>query len=177
MELLILFFIVIFFLFGIPIGISYLIFQWIKKMEFDKLYKLLALIPLIIVGYFIYNAIYPDEDFYKTDFKEVTFMAFPQNGTILYKTASFPDQFGDYTSSFLAEFDEEYIKKLELNLNTKNFIRKENKMSSNELDYIEKRKGDIKYSVQYIKDNEVGKYFSIGFLNDKKSVIITRVSW
>jgi hypothetical protein len=77
----------------------------------------------------------------------------------------------------LAEFDEEYIKKLELNLNTKNFIRKENKMSSNELDYIEKRKGDIKYSVQYIKDNEVGKYFSIGFLNDKKSVIITRVSW
>jgi hypothetical protein len=146
-------------------------------MEFDKLYKLLALIPLIIVGYFIYNAIYPDEDFYKTDFKEVTFMAFPQNGTILYKTASFPDQFGDYTSSFLAEFDEEYIKKLELNLNTKNFIRKENKMSSNELDYIEKRKGDIKYSVQYIKDNEVGKYFSIGFLNDKKSVIITRVSW
>jgi hypothetical protein len=62
-------------------------------------------------------------------------------------------------------------------LKIKNFVSKENEMSSNELDYIEKRKGNIKYSVQYINDKEVGKYYSIGFLDDKKSVIVTRVSW
>lgn len=83
MELLILLFVVVFFLFGTPIVISYLIYQWIKKMEFDIIYRLLALIPLIIVGYFIYEAIYPDTDFYKTDFKEVTDMEFPQNGEII----------------------------------------------------------------------------------------------
>ncbi|WP_396168574.1 hypothetical protein [Flavobacterium sp.] len=177
MELLVLLFIFVVFLFGTPIGLSYLIFHWIKKKEFDKIYRLLAIVPLILVGYFIYDAFYPNTDFYKTDFKEVTTLDFPQNGKILYKTASFPDQFGDYTSSFLAEFNEEYIKKLEVNLKIKNFVSKENEMSSNELDYIEKRKGNIKYSAQYINDKEVGKYYSIGFLDDKKSVIVTRVSW
>lgn len=177
MELLIILFIVITFLIGIPIGISYLIYQWIKKREFDKMYRLLALIPLIIVGYFIYDAFYPDLDFYKTDFQKVTEMEFPENGEIIYKTASFPDQFGDYTSSFLAEFDKEYIKKLEANLKNKSFVNEKDKMSSNELYYIENRKGDIKYSAEYSKDLDGGKYYSVGFLNDNKSVIVTRVSW
>jgi hypothetical protein len=146
-------------------------------MKFSKVFRLFATIPLLIIAYFIYEAIYPDADFYKTDFKEVTNMEFPENGKILYKTASFPDQFGDYSSSFLAEFDEEYIKKLEVNLKNNNFIKKEYEMSSQELNYIEKRKVDIKYLVKYIKDHKVGKYYSIGILNDKKSVIITRVSW
>jgi hypothetical protein len=175
MGLLILLFMI--FLIGIPIGISYLIYRWIKKREFDKKYRLLALIPSIIVGYFIYDAVYPDNDFYKTDFKEVTEIEFPEKGEIIYKNASFPDQFGDYTSSFLAEFDEEYIKKLEANLKNKNFIRQENKMSSNELDYLENRKGNIKYSSEYTKELDGGKYYSVGFLNDNKSVIVTRVSW
>jgi hypothetical protein len=177
MELLILFFVVIVFLFGIPISISYLIYHWVKKKDFSKIYKLLALIPLVFVGYIVYDAFYPDDAFYKTDFKEVTDVEFPQNGKIIYKTASFPDQFGDYTSSFLVEFDVEFINKLEIILKNKSFVKKENEMSSDELDYIENRKVNTKYSFQYIKDNEVGKYYSIGFLNDKKSLIVTRVSW
>ncbi len=177
MELVLLLFVVVAFLFGIPISMSYLIYQWIKKKEFNRIYKLLALIPLIFVGYIVYDAFYPDDDFYKTDFKEVTAIEFPQNGKIIYKTASFPDQFGDYTSSFLVEFDEEFINKLEIILKNNNFIKKVNELNSNELNYIENREDNIKYSVQYIKDDEIGKYYSIGFLNDKKSVIVTRVSW
>lgn len=175
MELLILLFII--FLIAIPISISYLIYLWIKKREFDKLYRLLALIPIIIVGYYIYDAIYPDTDFYKTDFKEVTEMEFPKNGKIRYKSASFPDQFGDYTSSSLSEFDIDYIKKLQTNLIKKGFVKKENKMCTEELDYIEDKKGDRKYSAQYCKDLNGGKYYSVGFLNDNKSVVVTRVSW
>lgn len=177
MELLLLLFVVVAFLFGIPISMSYLIYHWIKKKEFNNIYKLLALVPLIFVGYIVYDAFYPDDAFYKTDFKEVTAIEFPQNGKIVYKTASFPDQFGDYTSSFLVEFDEEFINKLEIILKNNNFIKKENELNSNELNYIENRKGNINYSVQYIKDDEIGKYYSIGFLNDKKSVIVTRASW
>ncbi|MEA9412691.1 hypothetical protein [Flavobacterium sp. PL02] len=177
MQLLILFIIVFLLLIGIPICTSYFIYKWIKKKGFDKRYRLLALIPIIITGYFVYDAIYPDSDFYKIDFKEVTEMDFPEKGEIIYKTASYPDLIGDYTSSFLVEFGITDIKKLEANLKNKAFIKKESKMSAKELDYIEKRKGDKKYSAEYIKEIYAGKYYSVGFLNDNKSVIITRVSW
>ena len=175
MGLLILLFIII--LIGIPIGISYLIYRWTKKREFDKKWRLLAFIPLIIAGYFFYTAICPDEDYYKNDFKEVTKMEFPKSGKILYKTASYPDQFGDYTSSFLAEFENDYLQKLEANLKKQGFVKEENKMSSEELDYIENRKGNRKYSAEYNKEVNGGKYYSVGFLNDNKTVVITRVSW
>jgi hypothetical protein len=177
MELLILLFIVVIFLIGMPIGLSYLIYQWIKKREFNKWYRSLSLIPLIIVGYFICDAIYPNEDFYKTDFKEVTEMEFPENGKIIYKDTSFPDQFGDYSSSFLVEFDKDDIDKLEMNLKSNGFTKKENRMSTAVLDYIENKKGGKKYSFEYNKDIKEGKYYSVGFLNDNKSVIITRISW
>ena len=165
------------FIVGIPIGISFLIYQRIKKSGFDKKYRFLAIIPLIIFGCLIYTAIYPNEDFYKTDFKEVTDMEFPKSGKIIYKTASYPDQFGDYTSSFLVELDKEYITKLKTKLNKNKFFEAKNKMSSNELDYIEKQKINLKYSYEFNKNIESGKYYSIGILNDNKSVIITRISW
>jgi len=177
MELLVLLFLVLILLIGVPIGISYLIYNWIKKKEVDRKYRILAIIPIIIVCYFIYDAIYPSTDFYKTDFKEVTAMEFPKNGEIIYENASFPDQFGDYTSSFLAEFEKDYLKNLETNLINQGFVKKENKMSSLELTYIENRNGNRKYSAEYNKELDGGKYYSVGFLNDNKSVIITRISW
>lgn len=177
MDLILLLFIVFIFLIGVPIGLSYLIFRWIKRREFDEKYRLLSLFPVIIVGYFIYDAFYPDADFYKEDFKEVTGMEFPKNGKIIYKDASFPDQFGDYTSSFLVEFDKDYIEKLKMNLKRKGFEKKENDFHTNSLDYIENKKGDKKYLVEYSEEVNGGKYYSVGFLNDNKSVIITRVSW
>lgn len=177
MELIIAFFIIIVLGVGIPIGISYLIYKWIKKKGFDKRLRIFALTPILIVGYFVYGAIYPSSEFYKTDFKEVTNMGFPNSGIIKYKTASYPDHFGDYTSSFLAVFEQADIKKLESQLKINGFEEKENKMHSNELEYIEQKKGRKNYSKQYVIDTIVGKYYSIGFLDDNESVIITRVSW
>ena len=177
MELIILFLIIIILGIGVPIGISYLIYRWIKKKGYDKRLRLLAIIPILTVGYFIYDAVYPSAEFYKTDFKEVTNMEFPESGKIKYKTASFPDHFGDYTSSFLAEFEQTDLKRLENQLKNGGFEEKENKMSSNELDYIERRKGRKAYTKQYVRQRKNGKHYSVGFLDDNKSVIITRVSW
>jgi len=177
MKLIILFLIIIILVIGIPIGISYLIYRWIKKKGYDKRLRLLALIPILTVGYFIYGAVYPSAEFYKTDFKEVTKMEFPESGKIKYKTASFPDHFGDYTSSFLAEFEKTDLERLESQLKNGGFEEKDNKMSSNELDYIERKKGRKAYTKQYIRQRKNGKHFSVGFLDDNKSVIITRVSW
>ncbi|CAM4389318.1 hypothetical protein [Zobellia nedashkovskayae] len=177
MELIILFLIVINLCIGIPIGISYLIYRWIKKKGFDKRIRLLSLIPVLTVGYFIYGAVYPSAEFYKADFKEVTNLEFPESGNIKYKTASFPDHFGDYTSSFLIELDKNDLEQLETQLKTAGFDQKENKMGSNQLDYIERKKGRKSYSKQYVRQRKNGKHYSVGFLDDNKSVIITRVSW
>jgi uncharacterized protein YutD len=138
---------------------------------------LLSLIPILIVGYIIYDAFYPDESFYKSDYKEVTGIDFPNNGTIKYKTASFPDQFGDYTSSFLVKLDYINIQKLESNLRKNGFLKKENIMHSDELEFIESKLENKAYSAEYCKEQEGGIYYSVGFLNDKKSAIITRASW
>lgn len=176
MDLLILLGVVIFLMIAVPIGLSYLIYRWIAKRTVNKKYRLLAFIPILIVGYFVYNAIYPDSDFYKEDFKEVTDIEFPSNATITDKSASYPDQFGDYSSSFLAEFDEDFIKQLEQSLNNNGFVKTEDIMHTNELQYIEERKGSRKYMVKYSKVG-TGKFFSVGFLDDNKSIIVTRTSW
>ena len=177
MGILILFLIAITLIVGIPFGISYFIYKWIKKKGYNKRLRLLAFTPILIVGYFIYNAIYPSNEFYKTDFKEVTDMEFPESGIIKYKTATFPDHFGDYTSSFLVEFNPTDLEMLEQKLKSGGFKQQENKMSSNALDYIERKKGRKNYSKQYIRQRKNGKHYSVGFLEDNKSVIITRVSW
>ncbi len=177
MKLFLLLLIVIILGIGIPIGTSYLIYRWIKKKGFDKRLRLLALIPIIIVGYLIYDAIYPSAEFYKMDFKEVANMDFPKSGKIKYKTASYPDHFGDYSSSFLTEFEQADLTKLEHQLKNNGFVEKENKMSSNELDFIERKKGRNGYSKQYVQEQENDRYYFVGFLDDKKSVIITRISW
>ncbi|SDY11738.1 hypothetical protein SAMN05444411_1292 [Lutibacter oricola] len=162
---------------GIPIGISYLINWWIKKKGFDKRLRLISLIPILIVGYFIYDSIYPSSDFYKVDFKEVTNMEFPVSGQIKYKSASFPDHFGDYSSSFLAEFENNDLDRIENQLKEYGFEKRENKVGCNELDYIERKKDRMEYSRQYVKEPENDRYYFVGFLNDHKSVIVTRISW
>ena len=162
---------------GIPILLTWWIYKILKKREINPKWRILAFLPIFIVGYFVYDAFYPSSEFYKTDFKEVTNMDFPESGNIIYKTASFPDHFGDYTSSFLVEFEESDLKKIEDKLKNSGFEEKENKMSSNELDYIENKKGRKNYSKEYIRQRKNGKHYSIGFLDDNKSVIITRVSW
>ena len=177
MDLHLLIFLIVVFLVGTPFGISYLLYKWIKKKEFNPRFRLVAIIPVLVVLYFIYDAIYPSVNFYKTDFKEVTSMEFPEEGIIIYKSASFPDQFGDYTSSFLVEFEKDYLIKLETNLKNQGFEKTKNNISSDELNYIEHKMKKKKYSTEYAKEIDGGKYFSVGFLDDNKSVIITRVSW
>ena len=83
---------------GIPIGISYFLYKYLNRKFPNKLYKYFAFTPILILIYSVLTAIYPNEDFYKTDFKEVTQIEFPLDSKFIFKTATFPDHFGDYTS-------------------------------------------------------------------------------
>lgn len=177
MELIVFFIVIVLLLIGIPLLISILIYRVLKKKAIDRRFRFLAIIPFLLLGYFLYDAFYPKDDFYKEDFKEVTQMTFPEDGEIVYKTASFPDQFGDYASSCLVQLDPNSCKQLKRNLIRNGFIAKENKMFSKELDYIENKIIDLKYAEQYIKDSDTSSFYSVGFLKDSELVIITRISW
>ncbi|HEY3387109.1 MAG TPA: hypothetical protein VGK46_11405, partial [Saprospiraceae bacterium] len=85
----------------------------IKKENYDKRLKLIALIPLLTFGYFIYTSFFPPDSFYKEDFKEITGIDFPENGEITYKSATYPDQFGDYGSTSIVKVDKEFYEELE----------------------------------------------------------------
>lgn len=161
----------------IPIGITYFLYRFIKRKEYDKRLRFLAFIPVVIMGYIVYDSIYPSSDFYEKDFKEVTNMKFPENGIIKYKSASFPDNFGDYSSAFLIELDNENLLNLEQQLIKEGFEEKENKMYTNELEYIVSKKGNKNYTKQFIQKEKNGRDYSVSFLDDNKSVIISRVSW
>jgi hypothetical protein len=177
MELIFLFLILLIVTIGIPFCISYLIYRWVKKRGFDRKLRLVSLIPILFVSYLIHEAIYPSKSFYKVDFKEATGIEFPHKGEIKHRTASFPDHFGDYTSSFLAELELNDLKDLEYHLKNNGFVEKKNERSSKELDYIEEKKGNKEYTKYFVREVENNKYYSVGFLNDNKSIIITKVSW
>ncbi|MCZ4410660.1 hypothetical protein O3Q51_17725 [Cryomorphaceae bacterium 1068] len=97
---------------GIPIGLSYMIYRFIKKRDYDKRIRIIALTPMLILGYLIYTAIYPDEDFYRHDFQEVAGIELPEEVDFKYNTASFPDHFGDYTSVSIIHVGKEFYQTL-----------------------------------------------------------------
>jgi len=171
------FILVIILVVSIPIGLSFLIYRFIKRKNVDKKFRVIALVPLLIFAYLIFTAIYPSDEFYEEDFKEVTSLQFPQNAIIKYKTASYPDQFGDYTSCFLIEFEKQYLEKLKRKLIENGFENKSNKIGCDELNYIESKLEGKKYILEFSKEVDGGKIYSVGFLTDNKSVIIERSSW
>ena len=175
MELLLILFFLIIVL--IPIGLSVVTYKFIEKKDVDKKFRTIAIIPLLIFGYIIFSAIYPSEEFYEDDFEEVTTLKFPENGIIKHKSASYPDQFGDYTSCFLVEFEKKYLEKLKSVIIEKGFVQKNGKVGCDELTYIENQIKDKKYDSEFSKEVESGKIYSVGFLNDNKSVVIERTSW
>ena len=161
---------------AVPIALCYLIYLLIKKMKLDKRWRILAAIPVLVVGYLIFSAFFPNEDFYKANFKEVTKTDFPANGEIIYKTTSFPDHFGDYSSCFLVKLDKPDLKKLRNMLKVFKFERKENKLRTKELDNVEGEAGNPSYKETYVYQGGDRHYF-VGFVMDGKSVVVLRASW
>ena len=139
MEFLILMLIVIILIIGIPIILSIIIYNFTKKLNIDKRFRLFAVIPIAIISFIIYTAFCPLDEFYKEKYKEVTLLDFPEKGIIKHKTASYPDQFGDYTACFVVELDSKSLKLLKNNLLKNGFIEKSYWIGCNEMNYINKK--------------------------------------
>lgn len=72
---------------------------------------ILAVLIITLAG-LIYVDIYPAESFYKAEFQRVVGIPFPAEGQIVFKDASDPDFFGDYTSCALIDVPAGEYKKL-----------------------------------------------------------------
>ncbi|RYY65000.1 MAG: hypothetical protein EOO13_17750 [Chitinophagaceae bacterium] len=66
---------------------------------FIKVGKCILLISLLILTYFVYDAIYPGVNFYKNEYFKVTGRIIPKSAEFIEKSASYPDFHGDYCSS------------------------------------------------------------------------------
>ncbi|WKN41426.1 hypothetical protein [Tunicatimonas pelagia] len=174
---LLLLFIAFLLIIGLPIGLSYLVYLWTKRRRFDRRLRLLALTPIILFIYAVYDSFYPSDDFYKEDYEEVTSQKFPENGKILSKSASFPDHFGDYNSAALIEIDSSECQILQARLVENNFEEDSIEFSSTERRYVEKELSGRIYEVQLKKEINEGKYYFVGFLSDGKSIVYQRISW
>ncbi|MFC5683817.1 hypothetical protein ACYE2N_01620 [Flavobacterium sp. MAHUQ-51] len=167
---------------GVTVGLSFLILRFIKKRNYDKRLRLIALIPILINGYYIYTAFYPTDSFYKEDFKEVTGLYFPENGEIMYKTATYPDQFGDYGSTSIVKVDNEFYERLVGQLKTKGFsdnIAKKEDDIGGPFDSakIEMEIGKKEIEKEFSMTADGGIFYYVGFVSDKETLIIQRQSW
>ena len=136
----------------------------------------------MINGYYIYTAFYPTDSFYKEDFKEVTGLYFPENGEIMFKTGTYPDQFGDYGSTSIVRVDNEFYERLEGQLKTKGFsdniAKKEDDIGAPfDSAKIEMEIGKKEIEKEFSMTADGGIFYYVGFVSDKETLIIQRQSW
>lgn len=66
---------------------------------------------LAFLSFEIYRALYPFEEFYVEEWCSNTDLPFPKSSNIIWKTATYPDQHGDYTSTAIIKLPAlEFIK-------------------------------------------------------------------
>lgn len=156
-----------------PLIILWVVNWGINRKNWSEYLRLLALIPVLVIGYFVYDAVFPAEDFYKQEFEIGTGIDFPSDGKILFKTASYPDHFGDYSSVFCFEANEEFHDKLLSKLKQIgdttpikhiDFIEMSERVKDQELE------NEISYEQEAV-------FYNIGFFSDNKTILFQRVSY
>lgn len=139
------------------------------------MWRILAFLPIFTVGYFVYGALYPSSEFYKTDFKEVTGKELPKSHRFEYKTAGFPDTHGDYTSVSIIEIGTEFYKKLQLDLTKNGLTENGQTIGCTEMDNAKQNLNGLKIEREFSKENG-DKFYYVAFLSDKKTILVQRSS-
>jgi len=163
---------------SIPTVVAFFIFRWLRK----KRIKYVGIILLIIAPswtiYEVYTAIYPRDSFYYSEFKEVTLRDIPKSAVIIRKDASYPDFHGDYCSASLITLStNDYNSLLNDLTNDKQItLNKAGEIcGSEELDKVmgNYKKEQIINSFTRTISGEEDHYLYIGFLDDKKTIVIS----
>jgi energy-coupling factor transporter transmembrane protein EcfT len=153
---------------GLPIGAFIFSYRWLSRKGYQKVGLLVSVLAIGMLAYFVYFAIYPDDDFYKNDFEHYTDMPFPDSGKIINKDASFPDTHGKYASCALIKFSEADYGTLLLEISTDTTFKADHNLGYSGM-FSQVAKGvNRNDTVKVVRK----KKLNIAFLNDKKTVIV-----
>jgi hypothetical protein len=159
---------------AIPAVPSIVIYKLVRR-KFGRRAALIctSIIPLFCI-YEIHTAIWPGDDFYKSEFKNIVNIDFPNSGKFIRKDASYPDIHGDYCLCALIEFSEKDYQNLLA------YVKSDTAFNDDDIwafgDQLRKVLGPISfnqiiYKASYYMEDSQG---SIAFINDAKTVIIGR---
>ena len=160
---------------GILISLPIWVYKILNKKGINKNWGILAFLPILVIGYLVYAALYPPSEFYKTDFKEVTGIELPLNSKFEYKTAGYPDQHGDYTSVSIIEVGIDFYKILQSNLTEHGLSESEKRVGGRQMDNAVQKMNELKISREFSKENG-DKFYYVAFLSDKKTILVQRSS-
>lgn len=152
----------------IPIGINVWIYKKLRKTRYRKYAFLVPVLCSLFVGYHVYFALFPKDDFYKEDFESLSNMKFPKTGTILFKDADYPDIHGHYTSIAIVELPSVDFNKMQQEIEANKSFQ-HCKILYNTDTYTDKGFDCGKIKMQYYQ----GKLL-LSFYNDNKTVFIQR---
>jgi hypothetical protein len=161
---------------GVPIALSFILYLVIKKKSRNKNLRLIALLPIVIVAILAYTALYPNEAFYLEEFERTIGEPLPENVSFTYKTATYPDLHGDYTSIAVINVGNNFYQSIPEILAKKGFEINGELLGSKEYSNALKQENPLEISEEYIL-KEDDKYSRVGMFNDGQTIFFLRMSW
>ncbi len=138
---------------------------------------------LAVLGYFIFTAFYPNDEFYEEQYQRLTGQPFPESGVIVAKDASYPDQHGDYAACARLEVSiaayEQLLSRMSRDsaFSAVTFGSDTTFIGSEPFQKVAGPVSDARYARSFSKGNVVSDaYLFIGFLADRRTLIIYRCS-
>ncbi len=164
---------------ALPTVGAFFINRWLTNKGIKYIGLILLIFAPLWTVYEVYTAIYPTDSFYYSEFKEVTLREMPKSAQIIRKDASYPDFHGDYCSAALLSMSINDYKLLLNDLSTDKRITKEKFAGVTNSDEFDEVMGNIEtvhITNSFTRHISVKEdyYLYIGFLDDKKTIVISK---
>lgn len=151
---------------------------WHKRNVVATVFLILAGL-LLPFSYLVYGAFYPSDSFYREEFATLAKFSFPASGSIIRKSASYPDIHGDYAACARVEVSQiEYDRLLAHFANNPSYAYDStNFIGGEEFSWVTNNLDKKEYIKQFATGDVItGAYIFFGFLRDRKTIIMYRVS-
>lgn len=159
------------------IAVAAYVYGYVGRKGFHKAWRLLALLPLLGLGFFLADSFYTTDRQMIALFKELTEMSFPESAEFIAKRKSQSDEFGDFSASFLVKMNQEDLERLENQVQKLGFQDAKGEHPDPMQTEIEQEQGISAYARQYFRQPQSDRHYFVGFLPDNKSVLLTFQSW
>lgn len=162
-----------------------LLFRWWKKKSWGRGVLLIPASLLLIFSYFVYDAFYPADEFYKAEATKILGYPLPIGSNIGSKSASYPDQHGDYAACAAIKLSTSDFDKLLQKVTTDSSFSiihdSKSIIGGGELTYVTQSFTEGDYLYRFVGNTSASSrkrdaYVLVGFLIDHHTIVIYRTS-